>query len=314
MKYQAHNEKDKSISDSNRKLARLKLPEDLAGKRVLDIGCNEGFFCAQAARRGATAIGIDADKFAIEFATSLYGSNQNITFLHQKWDVLPKGPFDIVLWLSAMHYESDPAAVFERIKRELSPNGLLILECGVFPADDIQFSIPMPRPYDVPLYPTQLALAKMLAGWTMREVAPSETTPGDQVPRRVIHCRPSTTTVLMITGKSGFGKSTLTSKIGRDATKIISLDRLVTAIAEGQVHVRPFEKFVKEKFEAWNLEPFYEAIDIDGYTDDYISLLMRLISPSDDLVIIEGYMTDQQKLLFKKRMGHVTRIWEASKY
>ncbi len=47
-------------SDSPAKLDRLHLPTDLSGLSVLDVACNEGFFCQEAVRRGATrVVGID---------------------------------------------------------------------------------------------------------------------------------------------------------------------------------------------------------------------------------------------------------------
>lgn len=41
------------VSRSSEKLDGIKLPADLTGKSVLDLGCNEGFFSLEAKRRGA---------------------------------------------------------------------------------------------------------------------------------------------------------------------------------------------------------------------------------------------------------------------
>jgi SAM-dependent methyltransferase len=72
VRYQSH-DGEKSTSDSNRKLERIKLPTSLKGKSVLDIGCNEGFFCAEAVRRGATRVlGLDNSQAAIDFASQHY--------------------------------------------------------------------------------------------------------------------------------------------------------------------------------------------------------------------------------------------------
>src|SRR5215211_5001748 len=129
--YQTHAADEVGMSDSQHKLERLLLPPSLAGKRVLDIGCNEGFFSREAARRGAArVVGIDEDAAALEAARSRYGST-GVEFRHQRWNVLPEGPFDLVLWTSAMHYEPDPAEVIKRIARALTPDGLFVLECGV---------------------------------------------------------------------------------------------------------------------------------------------------------------------------------------
>ena len=121
--YQAHDEADTSISDTKRKVARLQLPEDLSGKRVLDIGCNEGYFCGLAAERGASeVIGIDFVASNIEFAKQRYAGDK-VRFIRQSWAQLPEGPFDLVLWASAMHYELDPRSVVNAIAKRLAPTG-----------------------------------------------------------------------------------------------------------------------------------------------------------------------------------------------
>lgn len=45
--------------DAVLKLQRLDIPEDLSGKRVLDIGVYEGFFSFECERRGAKVVAID---------------------------------------------------------------------------------------------------------------------------------------------------------------------------------------------------------------------------------------------------------------
>ncbi len=44
------------------------LPEDLSGQRVLDAGCGTGAFAVEAARRGASVVGIDLSPTLIELA------------------------------------------------------------------------------------------------------------------------------------------------------------------------------------------------------------------------------------------------------
>src|SRR4051794_24568346 len=112
--YQSHGDQP-GVSDSQRKLERLQIPADLTGKRVLDIGCNEGVFCAVFAKRGAKEVmGIDRNKSALDFARQHYG-HLPITFHQQSWDQLPDGPFDLVLWSSAMHYAANPGEILGAI-------------------------------------------------------------------------------------------------------------------------------------------------------------------------------------------------------
>src|SRR5690349_12755302 len=100
-------------SQSQEKLARIMFPRDLRGKRVLDLGCNEGFFCIEAKRRGAAyVLGIDANPKAIEQARARATSEGlDLDFSVCDFRDAPNGPFDLILLLSALHYADDPKAV-----------------------------------------------------------------------------------------------------------------------------------------------------------------------------------------------------------
>ena len=45
------------------------LPPDIRGWRVLDVGCNAGFYSFELARRGASVLGIDVDPHYLAQAT-----------------------------------------------------------------------------------------------------------------------------------------------------------------------------------------------------------------------------------------------------
>src|SRR5436190_21503438 len=95
-------------SRSNEKLERIKLPKSLEGKSILDLGCNEGFFAIEAARRGASrVVGIDHDERALGPArdrAAQFGFD-NVEFRKGNMTDLPQGEkFDYVLLLSALHY------------------------------------------------------------------------------------------------------------------------------------------------------------------------------------------------------------------
>ena len=121
-------------SDSQRKLAALKLPSFL-GKSVLDVGCNEGFFCLEALKRGATRVlGIDRNPDFISRAKSRHARlhiGGQIDFDCRTWDTLPADKFDVVLLLSALHYAEDQRAMIQRLVEHLTPQGLFVLEAGV---------------------------------------------------------------------------------------------------------------------------------------------------------------------------------------
>lgn len=58
--------------DSRCRLDQLGLPADLAGKSVLDVGCNSGMLCFEAKRRNAARVlGIEPDSMRVEQARML---------------------------------------------------------------------------------------------------------------------------------------------------------------------------------------------------------------------------------------------------
>ena len=94
---------DPGVSKSAEKLACLKLPEDLTGKSLLDVGCHEGFFCGVALqRRAARVFGIDKDPAVIEQARQRFPGAE---FLTASWWDTPAERFDYILFLSGLHYE-----------------------------------------------------------------------------------------------------------------------------------------------------------------------------------------------------------------
>ena len=86
---------------------------ELSGKKVLDIGCNIGYFCFEFARLGATCWGIDYDEDAIFVAQSLkhihgienvYFSARTLSAETISWLLSQAGQFDVILLNSVVHW------------------------------------------------------------------------------------------------------------------------------------------------------------------------------------------------------------------
>lgn len=100
------------------------LPE-LAGKRVLDLGCGYGWHCRYAAEQGAElVVGIDLSKQMIARARELTQTG-NIEFQQSSIEDFqaPAGSFDVVLSSLALHYVPDLAATCLQVARLLDPGG-----------------------------------------------------------------------------------------------------------------------------------------------------------------------------------------------
>jgi SAM-dependent methyltransferase len=169
-------------SDSVAKLAALQLG-DLTGRSFLDVACNEGFFCQEAWRRGASrVVGIDSNPEFIERARR---KDPDTDYRVMDWANLSslEETFDVILLLSALHYAAQPEKLLSDIVDLLHPDGVFILECGVAPP--FVKSIEVERPKWVKVqradggvvhHPTSLMLKKVLEGplkrAALREIGP----------------------------------------------------------------------------------------------------------------------------------------------
>ncbi|MBX6373752.1 MAG: class I SAM-dependent methyltransferase [Acetobacteraceae bacterium] len=299
--YQSHDGLASSVSDSRKKWARLAIPERLDGKRVLDIGCNEGLFSHWCAERGAKeVIGIDRHGPSLAFARQRYGSDR-VRFLEQSWDVLPEGPFDLVLWISAMHYEPNPIGVLDRIAGILAPDGILVLECGVVQQPGRSMVL-RARHDGEHLYPTvELLERRLLRSFAPRLVARPELTPGDPVPRSVYHCRRRPVRVAFVLGGTGKGKTDFVKRhLADTATQTISLDVVLSRMATEAHHLHRLAARVREVYDPANLGPVYKVVN-EELAEPFVDWLGRMVSAGDELVVFEGHLADTVVELFARR-------------
>jgi tRNA (mo5U34)-methyltransferase len=95
----------------------FEIPEDLNGKRVLDIGCADGFFTFLAESRGAQVVAMDAwPRQGFFLAHEVL--NSKVEFHHMNvYDLSPEkyGLFDIVFFLGVYYHLKNPILALERI-------------------------------------------------------------------------------------------------------------------------------------------------------------------------------------------------------
>ena len=105
------------------------LPQDLAGRSVLDIGCNAGFFSIEMKRRGAgRGVGIDADPRYLrqaELATRHAGAEVELREM-SVYDVGALGErFDLVLFLGVFYHLRHPLLALDLIHEHVADELLL---------------------------------------------------------------------------------------------------------------------------------------------------------------------------------------------
>ena len=125
----------------NAELRRIRLPADLTGQRVLDVGCSDGFFSFECEHRGADVLGID------DFSSTPFNAGQNgfaiaknILNAKAQWrnesvynlDPNQHGHFNLILFLNTLYHLRHPLLGLEKIAKVIRPGGILLLKTYYF--------------------------------------------------------------------------------------------------------------------------------------------------------------------------------------
>lgn len=159
------------------------LPEDLSGKRVLDLGCSDGFFSLEMARRGASEIvSLDAAGKAIarlDWLTGYFGIDTIKPRVADIYD-LPTdlGSFDFVFMFALLYHLKEPLLGLEIVSS--LADELYIESIAINDEENSHLRLQLPREgvHQIPKwFPTTRCLKDMLR-WVgfenIEELAPPE--------------------------------------------------------------------------------------------------------------------------------------------
>jgi SAM-dependent methyltransferase len=95
----------------------------VAGRRVLDMACGEGYGSEVLSRSAASVVGVDANPEAHEHARLRY-VRQNLSFERGMVETFgAPGSFDDVVFLQTIEHVRDPEAVLRHFRSLLAPGG-----------------------------------------------------------------------------------------------------------------------------------------------------------------------------------------------
>ena len=99
--------------------ADVLLPKDLKGKSVADIGCNYGYFCHEAKKRGAKeVIGIEINKETARTARKIADIIGDGVKIEDNINNLGNKTYDIILLLNVTHHLEDPVKFIRDISKK----------------------------------------------------------------------------------------------------------------------------------------------------------------------------------------------------
>ena len=167
----------------------------LKGKRVLDLGCNAGFWSLHAAQSGCDfVLGIDGRQMHVEQAEFVFEVNEidkkQYQFIQKNiFELDPKilGTFDVVFCLGLMYHVSKPMSLMESISQVNSD--ILLIDTTLSRLNGSHFQVahePLEEPrnavdYELVLIPTKSAVVEMAAqfGYSTIVLKPSLKSYGD---------------------------------------------------------------------------------------------------------------------------------------
>lgn len=280
-------------SDSQKKLSAILLPE-LTGKSFLDVGCNAGFFCGEAIRRGATrVVGIDQNAKCIEQAKNRFPEGE---FFAQHWDRIPEGPFDVIIMLSALHYEPRPKDLMRRLFERLSDTGLLILEAGAG-METGKYWFEVERGVGTVPYPTiQLLTDDILSDFAVRRVGPSVAQAGDPLQRHVFHCTKRGPAFVFLGGPPGYGKSNATRAFAKTGADVLNLDQLLGDSFKRKFCNTPFYQYLYNEFNHSTINRWVDALEERGLVDEAAQFIFSSLPKETNAVIVEGYILSNDEV------------------
>lgn len=122
------------------KMANL-TPEEMKGKRVLDVGCWDGAMLFHLEKYGANVVGVDVmdpDKYGFNILKKIF--NSKVTFFRRSvYDISRSelGKFDIVLFFGVFYHLKHPLLALEKLNEITEMGGFLM---GSGTSSDLFFS------------------------------------------------------------------------------------------------------------------------------------------------------------------------------
>jgi tRNA (mo5U34)-methyltransferase len=116
------------------------VPKDLTGWRVLDVGCNAGFYSFELARRGGSVVAIDVDPHYLaqaRWAAGKMGLDRQVEFRQMQVYELARGTehFDLIWFMGVFYHLRYPLLALDLLAQRT--RRLLMFQTLTIPGDSV---------------------------------------------------------------------------------------------------------------------------------------------------------------------------------
>jgi tRNA (mo5U34)-methyltransferase len=163
---------------------------EIEGKKVADVGCNNGYYMFRMAEKNPEKIvGFDPSplfKSQFQLINRFIGTEIEYEMLGVEHFPLYEHKFDTVLCLGVLYHRSDPVATLKQLKAGLNRDGTLILDTFIIDGDDHSCLFPedryakMRNIYFIPTLPTLKNWCSRAGFKNIEVIATSYTTSEEQ--------------------------------------------------------------------------------------------------------------------------------------
>ena len=149
--FEIENIKINSEWRSDKKWSRIKKAKiTFAGKKILDVGCGNGYFAFNMKSAGAkSVIGIDPSiLYVMQFtAINIFKKSSDISIFPLRLSELPSpiNQFDLTFSMGVLYHQRSPIEHLYQLKKTLKPGGKMVLETLFLPGLDSFASTPKSR-------------------------------------------------------------------------------------------------------------------------------------------------------------------------
>jgi tRNA (mo5U34)-methyltransferase len=139
---------------------RSAIPKRLSGWRVLDVGCNAGFYSFELAKRGANVVGIDVDPHYLaqaRWAAQVFGVEDRVEFRQMEVYEIARSHecFDLVWFMGVFYHLRYPLLALDLLAQRT--RRLLMFQTLTMPGDSVY------QPRDD--YPIEERTPLLESGW-----------------------------------------------------------------------------------------------------------------------------------------------------